>query len=139
MQRLTARDKHGNAYLVNVKEDEQEVDSPYPNTLQCILDCFSRLVAYEDAEEQGRLITLPCAVGDTVYVINVYCSNCENTEEFAKVIDVGVSCPIAYTPKCAMQIDEESFALEHYEDFGKAVFLTREEAESALAERRQSK
>ena len=48
MSRLTARTENGNAYLVNVKPDEQEVDSPHKNTLQCILDCFERLAAYED-------------------------------------------------------------------------------------------
>ena len=48
MNRLTARTKNGHAYLVNVKPDEQEVNSPHKNTLQCILDCFERLAAYED-------------------------------------------------------------------------------------------
>lgn len=48
MERLTDRTEKGHAYLVNVKPDEQEVDSPYKNTLQCILDCFERLAAYED-------------------------------------------------------------------------------------------
>ena len=56
MSRLTARTETGHAYLVNVKPDEQEVDSPHKNTLQCILDCFERLAAYEDAEEAGLLI-----------------------------------------------------------------------------------
>ena len=48
IERLTARNKDGLAYLVNVKPDEQEVDSPHKNTLQCILDCFERLAQYED-------------------------------------------------------------------------------------------
>ena len=56
--RLTARTENGCAYLVNVKPDEQEVDSPYKNTLQCILDCFERLAAYEDAEAEGWLVVL---------------------------------------------------------------------------------
>ena len=38
--------------------DRQEFDSPYKNTLQCILDCFERLAQYEDAEEQGLLVCL---------------------------------------------------------------------------------
>jgi hypothetical protein len=49
MDRLTARrNDNGLAYLVGVKPDEQEVESPYPNTLRCILDCFERLATYED-------------------------------------------------------------------------------------------
>ncbi len=30
-------------------------------------DMVKKLVEYEDLEEQGRLIKLPCKVGDTVY------------------------------------------------------------------------
>ena len=48
-ERLTARNKNGLAYLVNVKPNEQEVDSPHKNTLKCILDCFERLAQYEEA------------------------------------------------------------------------------------------
>ena len=48
MDRLTSRNKLGLAYLINVKPDEQEVESPHPNTLRCILDCFNRLAEYED-------------------------------------------------------------------------------------------
>ena len=49
MPRLTARSpKNDMAYLVNVKPGEQEVDSPYPNTLMCILECFDKLAQYEE-------------------------------------------------------------------------------------------
>lgn len=30
---------------------------------------MKRLAEYEDAEEQGRLVRLPCKVGDTVYAV----------------------------------------------------------------------
>lgn len=29
--------------------------------------CFNKLADYEDLEEQGLLLRLPCKVGDTVY------------------------------------------------------------------------
>jgi septal ring factor EnvC (AmiA/AmiB activator) len=48
MNRLTARNSKGLAYLVKVKPNEQAVDSAYPNTLRCILECFKQLAAYED-------------------------------------------------------------------------------------------
>lgn len=49
MNRLTTRRAdNGLAYLVGVKPNEQEVNSPHPNTLRCILDCFERLADYED-------------------------------------------------------------------------------------------
>lgn len=49
MDRLTARIENGLAYLVKVKDDEQVVESPFKNTLRCILDSFERLAQYEDS------------------------------------------------------------------------------------------
>lgn len=91
MQRLTKL-YGNNAYgLVNVRDDEQEVDSPYPNTLKAILQSFARLGELEDilyapdgseritldrlrelvtAEGEGRVVVLPCKVGGTVYALN---------------------------------------------------------------------
>jgi len=49
-ERLTERSpKNSMAYLINVKQNEQDVESPYPNTLRCIMDSFNRLAAYEDS------------------------------------------------------------------------------------------
>ena len=49
MERLTERSPKNNmAYLVNVKPNEQDVESPYPHTLKCIMDAFERLAQYED-------------------------------------------------------------------------------------------
>lgn len=48
---------------------------------------YSRLARYEDAEEQGRLIVLPCKVGDMVYEITpdvaeiVRCKDCKYTKK----------------------------------------------------------
>ena len=73
---------------------------------QCI--AIGKLAEYEDAEEQGLLLRLPCKVGDTVY----------------SVVEDG------------LQIFELKFSLDFYvrrmSDFGKTVFLTKEEAEQAL-------
>ena len=81
-ERLTERSpKNGMAYLINVKQNEQVVESPYPNTLRCIMDSFNRLAEYEDSElspdevqelakakADGRVMMLPCKPGDKVYV-----------------------------------------------------------------------
>ena len=53
--RLTGRTKGGEAYLYNMAGIEKAID---------------KLATYEDAEEQGRLVILPCAVEDAVYYIN---------------------------------------------------------------------
>lgn len=48
MERLTAIAPNGLAYLTKVKQSEQEVESPYPNTLKSIMESFNRLAAYEN-------------------------------------------------------------------------------------------
>ena len=41
-----------------------------PSEARKILNLATKLKDYEDLEEQGRLIKLPCKVGDTVYKVN---------------------------------------------------------------------
>lgn len=62
MERLTIHTQVGTE-LVACK------DCYKPACLGCdyIKKAFSRLAYYEDLEEQGRLVVLPCKVGDTVY------------------------------------------------------------------------
>lgn len=92
--------------------------------------CIDRLAEYEDLEEQGRLLRLPCAVGDTVYAFHM-----------AKVIEFKVIKISWFT------MDRENIINAEYlntdcdcfrnfikEEFGKTVFLTKEEAEAALKE-----
>ena len=73
-------------------------------------DIINKLAEYEDLEEQGLLLRLPCKVGDSIY----------------SVIEDGLT------------IVELKFSLDFYarrkNDFGKTVFLTEEEAEQKLKE-----
>ena len=84
-ERLTERSpKNGMAYLINVKQNEQVVESPYPNTLRCIMDSFDRLAAYEDSglsPEEVQELAKAKADGRLVERgtwINGYCSNCNS-------------------------------------------------------------
>lgn len=83
-----------------------------------IRDALNKLAEYEDLEEQGKLLKLPCAMGNTVYTI--YSSEDDSFIEEAKVEEVSTH---------RIWIDSVYF---DYDDFGKSVFLTREEAEAAL-------
>lgn len=95
---------------------------------------YERLRTYEDLEEQGLLLKLPCKVGDTVYYIS---------EGFIEPCTVEVIFLADYVDKDGNQ----SYMAEiHYDredcpyvsteiyftDFGKTVFLTRAEAEGTL-------
>lgn len=134
MERLTARTKNGHAYLVFVKPDEQEVDSPYKNTLQCILDCFERLAQYEDLEEQGRLVVLPCKVGDTVYetLFEWDCTECLKTSFKPKVRERKVThFMLTKSGDIILGVAGDG---SDYLIYGKTVFLTRAAAEAALKE-----
>ena len=64
---------------------------------------------YKQLEEQGKLLKLPCKVGDTVYLIK---NNGTVVERKADMMFIGVL----------------------WEEFGKEWFLTREEAEAKLTE-----
>lgn len=76
---------------------------------------------YEDLEEQGRLPKLPCKVGDTVYYINPN----ENTINELVVYSFDIR------PLQHFACDYMGARL-NFNQFGKTVFLTREEAEAAM-------
>lgn len=76
----------------------------------------------ENLKEQDRLVELPCKIGDTVFSLDRFCSG-----------DIS-DCQKHPCVECAdyeLEIYEEPFKLTMLEDFGKKVFLTREEAEKA--------
>jgi len=60
MERLTAIAPSGMAYLINVKPNEQDVESPHPNTLRCIMDSFNKLAEYEETGRTPDEITNLC-------------------------------------------------------------------------------
>lgn len=78
---------------------------------------IAELYEYRKAEEQGLLLRLPCPVGTKVYAL---VNECEEMYEPSSW----------YTT-----ISEEKFDFYMIDVFGKEVFLTREEAEAAIAEK----
>ncbi len=90
-----------------------------------ITNAIAKLRDYEDLEEQGKLLKPPCAVGDTVYYLDRFCSG------------TSLDCPCRPCESCEdykLEIYEGKFKLNDINDFGKTVFLTREEAEATLKE-----
>lgn len=86
------------------------------------------LGAYEDAEEQGLILKLPCKVGTPVYYVQkcICPYSCEECGAFRLV----KNCYCDYKAR----IFEREFDYSHLNAFGKTIFLTKEEAEQALAE-----
>ena len=77
---------------------------------------IDKLAAYEDAEEQGRLVILPCKVGSHVY--RVWITDGRNPE----ITEHDMS--------------DLLHIVRWMDKFGKTVFLSHEEAEAALKEKR---
>lgn len=90
------------------------------------------LKKYQEADKDGRLVVLPCKVGDTVWTagsgIGVYSVKVRTFfvghPSAARGTDGDGGIQMIRTTICDVPI----------KDFGKTVFLTREEAERALQE-----
>lgn len=88
---------------------------------------IERLGKYEDLEEHGRLVKLPCKIGDEVYNITWW----DDVQE--KVVVKGkIYCRTVRKHKVTKSI----FSYFDILEFGKTVFLTRKEAEAKLKELR---
>ena len=102
MERLTERNPNwinDETWERACEPDTEEMDAVY-----------HKLKEYEDLEERGLLIRLPCKVGDDVWTIM-----CGMTGKHPALF-------------------RQEFTLSMFSHFGTAVFLTKEEAEAALAE-----
>lgn len=101
-------------------------------------DMVKKLADYEDLEEQGRLIKLPCKVGDTVYVNGVL--GCGEAERY-RVIRVDYHSTLGtgrneFYIEALLCADPDSSIAFYDKQFGKTVFLTKAEAEAKLKELR---
>ena len=147
MERLTKRDKYGYTnppYQLTSQDEEDDWNR----------ECREKLAYYEDLEESGKLLVLPCRVGDILYLTDHECTegmkyNCE-----IDGIMEGYLCRTCGTYPCTLHpsiqevvvdnitiVDNNEVIIEFkdlrevkIEDFGKSIFLTREEAENKLKE-----
>ena len=86
---------------------------------------IDRLAEYEDMEEQGLLVRLPCKIGATVYRFQRYFNDATLKSE----IKIKPCVVESVSTKCIITTDHMVML---FSNFGKNVFLTREEAEKAL-------
>lgn len=101
------------AEMLSVEVDSQiGLLALFYRNLWAMADLREKLKEYEDLEEQGRLIKLPCKVGDDVYYI------------------LGIPNETPCT------IDKCTFDLSDINKIGKTLFLTKSEAEAKLKELR---
>lgn len=87
------------------------------------IDVIKKLAAYEDAEEQGRLVRLPCKVGTAIWRV-----------WYGKIYRyVVVEVDAQDHVKLRFLIECLPYLRFYWDDeYGKTVFLSRAEAEAAL-------
>lgn len=127
MERLTKISEIGNAYYPKCFEEPCcGMGECLDDKCSLMLDACKKLAEYEQLEEQGLLVRLPCKVGDTVYKITRFCSG--------GIRDCGYSYECSECPEYKPFIEYIEFKITILKDIGKTVFLTREEAERKLEE-----
>lgn len=128
MERLTQKSDK----MIWLKDQGLKIEPCEMNAHHCRM-ILEKLAEYEDLEEQGLLVRLPCKIGDTVYRVN---AGAKQPIIPMTVSEIHFLC---YKNERAVRFDaigKEDMGESCYrlEDIGKIVFLTREEAEKKLEE-----
>lgn len=129
--RLTKkRADNGRYYLSGLAE----VSNSYPKGYGRIQvgHAVDKLAEYEDLEEQNRLIKLPCAVGDEFYCI--WRNKGQNPIQKMQVKKIEIHERKGIVIQMEFVGNRGCLFRFYEDDFGKTVFLTKEEAEAALEE-----
>lgn len=134
------------AFIERIKngwEENKLLEPKYKPLKMSKAEMAKEIREWRNAEEQGFLLRLPCKVGDTVYVVtspfNVF-DDIEYDENMKdEVYEAYVSSVSFYESgeqyRIYAKVTNHFIGAYFREcDFGKTVFLTREEAEAKLAE-----
>ena len=134
MNRLTERDWKSKCegYPWNVHPVKDIDDLKY----------YKKLAAYEDAEEQGLLLRLPCGIGSDVYMIpskinyklNILSLHPENNRVYHQKVDLITFTENGWYIKCDK---DREYAIERIlseKMYKETWFLSQEEAEAKLKE-----
>lgn len=94
---------------------------------------IQKLGKLEDLEEQGKLLNLPCMVGDSIYKIWSCGKNGKSIAEFVIAhIDIDHLPQIEFS-YCKKNIKYNcNYYFSNIEEIGKTIFLTKEEANKEL-------
>lgn len=131
MERLTKREDDSITY--NEKRElecGEYCDSCSQGAGNCktVENMIKKLADYEDLEEQGLLVRLPCKVGDIMFRINKGAKN--------PVIELTVTQIDITTRSYNLEVIDRDYGelMCFKNDIGRTIFLTREEAEKKLEE-----
>ena len=135
MERLTEKQSSGydlkaiNGEWCNKYCEQQRVET----CNECVIyQAIQKLAEYENLEEQGLLLRLPCKVGDTIYEVSY-----ENREFIIKEHIVNEFIYRAYRfPRIEIYCENENGFLvcNNIGKLDECLFLTKAEAEQKLKE-----
>lgn len=126
MERLTKISEIGNAYYPKCfKEPCCGMGECLDDKCSIMLDACKKLAEYEQLEEQGLLVRLPCPIGTTVWDI---CGM-----DIRENVLSGIECD--KDGKQFLWANDDEWLGE----LNNSVFLTREEAEKKLEEMKNDK
>lgn len=142
MERLTYRTELG----VSIDKNEDcptcsicwDCDIP-PRKCVYISDALKKLADYEDLEEQGRLVKLPCKVGDTVWqimVVGVQGKNIKYGIFKAIVLKISVDYQMNFLLSTITEVEKRYRNEVTSTAIGDTMFFTKSEAEAKLKELR---
>ena len=127
-KRLTTKEKHPHG-AEGVSKDK--LTGKYCRGVFEATACVEKLAEYETAEEEGRLVVLPCKVGDILFCFSR-----------VKIYPFKVRCIRIYEERVEIELwyagDEENLKFWNItiaeQDIGYKFLFTHEEAEKALKE-----
>lgn len=97
-------------------------------------EAVKRLRELAEADRDGRVVVLPCKVGDTVYFV------LKDSPQFYPDTNgwyIGESKVLTVTDKGFCDGEVGGDCITPWDELGRTVFLTREEAEQALKEAKE--
>lgn len=140
MERLTERyvpnnEKKG---IAGIKVFESENKIPLVKVLsgEYLYSAIEKLATYEDLEEQGLFVRLPCKVGTEVFVIFPGINHYAKCQIKKIEIKPNIFEKICYFIEPVVRRGQY---LKYFNnEFGETIFLTREEAEKKLKEMKKN-
>lgn len=132
MTRLTERDEFGNADIIALSNVMPELYAELSfSETNALTDALNKLAEYEDAEERGLLIHLPCDFKSLCEYIGGYIYNIEENDIYKLTL---ANIEFSYKGELyVLAFDEEGERFEvPIADFSKTAFLTPEAAQQAL-------
>lgn len=117
-------------FRYDAENNRADLDLEFAKENEQVVEWLEKLKEYEDLDKQGKIVKLPCKVGDVVYGISM-----------GKIISLTVNEISMFSLEGEKLINvkcqnNDEFRNYVEREFGKTVFLTKSKAEAKLKELR---